>query len=642
MNMRKATFVAGLVALPLLLWGCGDDGGGAAQLAAIIDSRVVNIDDEPDLTLQSVAGVEYVIVDSDPATGAEIVAGTILASAEGNGHLRFVDSLVVAGGTITAQTSQATLVDAVIQGEFGDTAAVDGSKGGAKAISHDLTGTVIFDGAVGPVDFTLDIPTGSVSLDADVDLDGRIRDRQMEYFRAVVEGTLTFDFDVRVSASAGGSATKEVTVPGPAPVVMVQWIPATPPFPVVEVIYVDFVVGVDVTANVAGTVQAGVNSTATVKVGAEYTGGAWQPVMREGFDISMSPPQWSVDGDVTVRGYVRPEVKVMFFDLAGPTLSLEPYLQLAALLQAPPPRLDWSLDAGIAGYVGFELGILDATLASYSAQVFDWSTNIGAGTFVLPVNNPPAVTVYDPSGPQTGDVDITYDLADADGDTCSIEVEYQGGSVGTTWTTATVAGTTTTLTPNSGLLSITWNSATNEPGQTASDYKIRIRAHDGTEWGAWDETLAFAVDNNQPPTASFTVSPPSGSTATTFSVDASGCSDAEDATAVLQVRWDWENDGSWDTSYSTTKTATHQYATIGSKTIKVEVMDTGGLTDTTTRSVSVGPALLTDVQSVAAGSDHTVALKTDGTVWAWGRNSYGQLGDGTTTDSYTPVQVVAP
>jgi len=42
---------------------------------------------------------------------------------------------------------------------------------------------------------------------------------------------------------------------------------------------------------------------------------------------------------------------------------------------------------------------------------------------------------------------------------------------------------------------------------------------------------------------------------------------------------------------------------------------------------------------IAAGYDHAVAMKTDGTVWAWGGNSSGQLGNGTTTGSLTPVQV---
>ncbi|MCC7210433.1 MAG: RCC1 repeat- and reductase domain-containing protein, partial [Candidatus Brocadia sp.] len=48
---------------------------------------------------------------------------------------------------------------------------------------------------------------------------------------------------------------------------------------------------------------------------------------------------------------------------------------------------------------------------------------------------------------------------------------------------------------------------------------------------------------------------------------------------------------------------------------------------------------LTDVIAIAAGSYHTVALKSDGTVWTWGSNLYGQLGDGTNTNRNTPVQV---
>lgn len=42
---------------------------------------------------------------------------------------------------------------------------------------------------------------------------------------------------------------------------------------------------------------------------------------------------------------------------------------------------------------------------------------------------------------------------------------------------------------------------------------------------------------------------------------------------------------------------------------------------------------------VAAGDRHTVALKTNGTLWAWGDNFYGQLGDGTNTHSDSPIQI---
>ena len=48
---------------------------------------------------------------------------------------------------------------------------------------------------------------------------------------------------------------------------------------------------------------------------------------------------------------------------------------------------------------------------------------------------------------------------------------------------------------------------------------------------------------------------------------------------------------------------------------------------------------LTVTPVVEAGSAHSIALKFDGTVWTWGSNAYGQLGNGNNTDSSTPVQV---
>ena len=45
--------------------------------------------------------------------------------------------------------------------------------------------------------------------------------------------------------------------------------------------------------------------------------------------------------------------------------------------------------------------------------------------------------------------------------------------------------------------------------------------------------------------------------------------------------------------------------------------------------------------AVAAGGDHTVALKSDGTLWTWGDNDYGAVGDGTTGNKYIPTQIVS-
>ncbi|WP_461671127.1 RCC1 domain-containing protein, partial [Mycobacterium tuberculosis] len=57
------------------------------------------------------------------------------------------------------------------------------------------------------------------------------------------------------------------------------------------------------------------------------------------------------------------------------------------------------------------------------------------------------------------------------------------------------------------------------------------------------------------------------------------------------------------------------------------------------RSGPVQVSGLTDVVDIASGGYYSLALKDDGTVWAWGNNSNGELGDGTTANRLTPVQV---
>ena len=97
------------------------------------------------------------------------------------------------------------------------------------------------------------------------------------------------------------------------------------------------------------------------------------------------------------------------------------------------------------------------------------------------------------------------------------------------------------------------------------------------------------------------------------------------------------------------------YAFAGNgKTIAVKsdgtVWDWGGysgfpaLGDGTTNASST-PVQVTGLTGIIAVTSatywgfHSLALKSDGTVWAWGPNSAGQIGDGTTTDRPTAVQV---
>ena len=68
----------------------------------------------------------------------------------------------------------------------------------------------------------------------------------------------------------------------------------------------------------------------------------------------------------------------------------------------------------------------------------------------------------------------------------------------------------------------------------------------------------------------------------------------------------------------------------------------GQLGNGTTESASIPVQVsgLSNVVSVSAGSQHTCALRSDGTVWCWGYNVAGELGDGSVLIKRAPVQVV--
>jgi hypothetical protein len=107
----------------------------------------------------------------------------------------------------------------------------------------------------------------------------------------------------------------------------------------------------------------------------------------------------------------------------------------------------------------------------------------------------------------------------------------------------------------------------------------------GTGGGGVGRLLADSI-RNKPPTASFTINPSFGDcTDTVFRFDATSCWDLEDLLPLLQVRWDWENDGVWDTDWSTVKVIDKTFVEDGTRTVAMEVRDTEGLTASTIRAM---------------------------------------------------------
>lgn len=117
-----------------------------------------------------------------------------------------------------------------------------------------------------------------------------------------------------------------------------------------------------------------------------------------------------------------------------------------------------------------------------------------------------------------------------------------------------------------------------------------------------------------------------GSSNDDSSRDATGSADTADATA--------EPTSSVLTS---TSSSTHTSSTNASSTNASSSTTTG--TTSTTPPVQGEP--LPDAVTLDAGDFHTCAVLDDGSVYCWGNNNYGQLGDGTTTGRVVPVAVTS-
>ncbi|MFC2097220.1 FISUMP domain-containing protein [Bacteroidota bacterium] len=86
--------------------------------------------------------------------------------------------------------------------------------------------------------------------------------------------------------------------------------------------------------------------------------------------------------------------------------------------------------------------------------------------------------------------------------------------------------------------------------------------------------------DNSLPNASVSVFPTTGDTTTVFLFDASQSYDVECLPFALKVRWDWNNDGVWDTDYSAQKKNAYRFPDPGNYTIKIQIIDIDGGTDT--------------------------------------------------------------
>lgn len=120
--------------------------------------------------------------------------------------------------------------------------------------------------------------------------------------------------------------------------------------------------------------------------------------------------------------------------------------------------------------------------------------------------------------------------------------------------------------------------------------------------------LMTPKETNSAPTVNLTASPSEGPTSVMYLFSAEDCADDEDLAEWLLVRWDCDGDGEWDTPWSFDKTRAIEFTEARNHTVRVEIMDSEGLTSRAEIVVSVSEEDIPEFSGPAAVLIGLIAL----------------------------------
>jgi len=139
-----------------------------------------------------------------------------------------------------------------------------------------------------------------------------------------------------------------------------------------------------------------------------------------------------------------------------------------------------------------------------------------------------------------------------------------------------------------------WSDWTTEPKITLRfgrevDYELELRVKDADGLVNYAKKLIQIYHENLPPNPKFRIGCSRGNVRTQFYFDSWPTLDIESLPTSLQVRWDFDGDGSFETDYTYDRETYRQYPKPGRYKITMEAIDPDGLSDTVSHYIDVSP-----------------------------------------------------
>jgi len=498
----------------------------------------------------------------------ELAAGDVIISTEGQGLLRKVQEIKEEGGNVVITTIEGTLVDAMPTGRVAFDVNLAQNFKDAK-ILYMAEGIELKDQHAGKDDMIELVFSLEKELDENLTIAGELS------ITPSISGTIswtggipdTIIMQYNIEENLDISATVDIfsleldkeieLMRADLPTITIY---AGIPIIITPVIILKLGAGVEVNCEMS----TGVHQELGFEAGFEYIKGDFDPFCDMDMDLGPIPP--SLTNSLEAKAYVKPQIEMKIYQVISPSLAMELYALLEAEIGASPW---WTLYAGLGGEAGFKVGKWGFNILNIKANLFDYKVPVANA--ITPINlDPEACFTVDPTNGAVGTV-FLFDASccqDEEDPLEELQVRWDWEDDGIWDTEYTNLKEATHV------------------YDTPGDHTIRMEVID-TDDGSDETTRQVQIESNHAPEAAFTVNPVSGTTVTNFEFDASDSYDEEDPLEDLKVRWDWEGDGVFNTTWLYDKQEIHQFEAENNYTVVMEIMDTEGVINQAFRTVIV-------------------------------------------------------
>jgi hypothetical protein len=309
---------------------------------------------------------------SCPGIAGTLQPGQVVITGKTGGLLRELVWAERDGNVVHTVSTQATLADVISEGGFSEVLEFADERE-----TFDVSGTELYSGSASGADIALTLTDGVIEITPKVELDAEWGWWGLERADVVFDASLGLDLELEatISDEASYSGSKELGsfsrpfgfMAGPVPVGGTLEVTVSATF----------------SARAGGQIAAtvGMEGSGDVHIEGMYDGGDYDFDHSKTWNFGPTGPDLNVTADFDVRVGVETDVRVMLYTVAGPNLTLEPYLRGHGAGECYD--LDWSFHGGGSVGVGLNLDIYFwETNADFGP--WSWETELGSGTVELP------------------------------------------------------------------------------------------------------------------------------------------------------------------------------------------------------------------------------------------------------------------